>query len=317
MEFSFEKWSDQVFTFDTVEDVDFKKISLKDFFILEIKNKGVPLHFLFGGFSLKKDFIVGFSGALSKRTESMNPPFFSFLNIAKEINAPYILVADPTLYLSKDLKLAWYAGNEKYIELQKDIAFIINKAANYFESSPVLTGGSGGGFASLAISSYLNVEHNVFIWNPQTSISNYYKRFVDEYTNVAFPEYESLSMDKVFSLIKSKGISTEVITKPLNIKTKLLYIQNYSDDHRITHAEPFLRGQKFCDGIANKCSVNYKIDDEKLVVLANWGEGHVEPPRIIIYYVLNELIKGNSIVNITDNIFKVFDKEFKDVHNKL
>lgn len=317
MEFSFEKWSNQVFTFDTVEDIDFKDIPIKDNFILEITNKGMPLHLLFGGFSVKKNFIVGFSGALSKRTESMAPPFFSFLNIAKEINAPHILVADPTLYLSKNLKLAWYAGNEQYINLQQDIALVISKAASYFESSPVITGGSGGGFASLAISNYLNVEHRIFIWNPQTSIDKYYKRFVDEYANVAFPAYRNLKMDKTFELIQSKGILKDVISKPLNDKAKLLYIQNYSDGHRVAHTEPFLEGQGFSGGMISDRSIKYSLDDEKLVVLANWGEGHVEPPRAVIYYIVSELIKGNSIVNITENIFRIFDRDFNSVYNKF
>ncbi len=313
MKLNFKKWSNQKIVFNTVEDVDFKKISFNDNFILEIINKDVPLHFLFNGFNVKKNFLVGFSGALSKRTESMEPPFFTFLNLAKEINAPSILIADPTLYLSKDLNLAWYAGNEKYIKLQQDIASIINKAANYFNLLPVLTGGSGGGFASLAISSYLNIEHSVFIWNPQTSISKYYKRFVDEYINIAFPEYRGLSLDKAFKLIHSKGVLTEVITKPLNNKAKLLYIQNYSDNHRATHTEPFLKSHKFHKEVINNHSINYKLTNSKFVLLANWGEGHIEPPKIVICYILNELMKGNEISNITNNIFDIFDKEFNSV----
>ena len=315
MEFSFEKWSNQVFTFDTVEDIDFKRLSFKSSFILEVVNSGAPLHFLFGGFSIQKDFIVGFGGALSKRTKSMYPPFFSFLSIAKEINSPHILVADPTLYLSEDLKLAWYAGNDKYTNLQQDIALVVSKAAEFFKLSPVLTGGSGGGFASLAISNYLNIQHSIFIWNPQTNISQYHRKFVNEYTNVAFPESKGLNISKSFELIQSKGILTNVLERPINCKAKLLYLQNYSDAHRLVHTEPFLKGQKFDSSLISNNAIKYKLDDEKLVMLANWGEGHIEPPRIAIYYILNEFIKGNSIVNISENLFKIFDRNFKHVYN--
>ena len=64
-------------------------------------------------FDEKKGFLVCFSGAVTNR-ECKYAPFFSGLNIAKKLEMPIISISDPSLSISNDCNLAWYAGKERY-----------------------------------------------------------------------------------------------------------------------------------------------------------------------------------------------------------
>lgn len=316
MNFDLKKWANKFIEFDTVNDINLERVCFEEKFILIIKNEGLPLHILLDGFKSNKNFLVGFSGALSSRNEKILPPFFSFLNIAKENGSPYMLVSDPSLYLSKDLKLAWYAGNERYLNLQKDIAIIINKLSIHFNSSPVLAGGSGGGFASLAVSSYINVTHSIFVWNPQTNIENYYKRFVEDYIKSAFPEHKGLELKKALNSIQLKKVLTDISSVSINSRAKLLYVQNYSDWHRETHTKPFLESQGFIKNMNNNLSKKYFINSQSMVLLANWGEGHKVPPKQIIQFALHKMINNIEVASIIDDIFELFPDCFDSIYEK-
>lgn len=125
--------------------------------------------------------LVCFSGAIKDR-KGTSAPFFSGLGLAKKMGVPIISISDPSLDRSHNLKLGWYVGYKGFNDLPYKLAILLDSFAQYFSSRLVLFGGSGGGFASLMILSLLNtLNAAVFVWGPQTSISQYEKFSVNRF----------------------------------------------------------------------------------------------------------------------------------------
>ena len=137
MEFDFGKWNANIYKFNSIDEVDLGLLAKNSRNLIEVQNSGAPIHFLIGNIEVGKSLVVGFSGALSNRNPNIKPPFFSFLSLANELNLPFLLISDPSLYLSKDLKLSWYAGNHKYINVQSDSASLIDKGSKEYEMTPI------------------------------------------------------------------------------------------------------------------------------------------------------------------------------------
>lgn len=310
MEFDFGKWNANIYKFNSIDEVDLSLFAKNSRNLIEVKNSGVPIHFLIGNIEVGKSLVVGFSGALSKRNPKIKPPFFSFLSLADELSLPFLLISDPSLYLSDDLKLSWYAGNHKYLNLQSDIASLIDKVSKKYEMTPVLSGGSGGGFASLAVSTLMKMKHKVFVWNPQTAIQEYYPRFVREYVHSSFPLLKKDSIDKAFEYINSQKIITDVTKVFLNDSAEILYIQNSTDTHAVTHAQPFIKGHNLTIDETSYIPNLFSIDNKIYVLVADWGEGHIEPSKIVIKYILTEL-QHERIEKVLENTFSHFPKEIK------
>lgn len=313
MEFDFVKWDADIHEVNSINDIDLSWLAQNSRNLIEVQNPGSPLHVLVGNLEIGKSVIVGFSGALSKRNQNIKPPFFSFLSLAKDLNLPFILISDPSLYHSNDLKLGWYAGNHKYLNLQSDIASLIDKISTEYQLIPVLSGGSGGGFASLAISTLMTVKHKVFVWNPQTSIKKYYPRFVREYVYSSFPTLKGSDIENAFEYLDSQDIITDVTKTFLNNNAEILYIQNYSDTHTVTHATPFIDSHGYSINASTEIPHLYSLRENKFVLFADWGEGHVEPPREIIMYILKGLYEKN-IDEVLISVFSGFREKISYVN---
>lgn len=314
MEFDFERWDADIHEANSVNEIDLSWFAQNSRSLIEVQNPGSPLHVLVGNLEIGKSLIVGFSGALSKRNQNIKPPFFSFLSLAKDLNLPFLLISDPSLYHSNDLKLGWYAGNHKYLNLQSDIASLIDKVSTEYQLTPILSGGSGGGFASLAVSTLMTVKHKVFVWNPQTSIKKYYPRFVREYIYSSFPTLKGHDVEDAFEKIDSQGIITDVTKRALNDNAEILYIQNYSDTHTVTHASPFIKSHGYSVKSSTAIPHLYSLRENKFVLFADWGEGHVEPPREVIMYILKELY-DKDIYDVLTSVFSGFREEISYVNN--
>lgn len=318
MDFKLRNWSNNVRVYEEITDINLSTLCLESKTLIEIRNSGNPIHLLVGGgFKQNSGFLVGLGGAISNRDKNMKPPYFSFLNVAAQIKSAYLLISDSTLYESDDLKLGWYTGHENDVGFQRNVAAIIDMFAVFYNSQPTLTGGSGGGFAALVSSIYLKVNHNVFVWNPQTNIAKYVKSFVDEYLNVAFPKYAAEDFHKTFSLIKREGILTDVTSTPFNVKSRILYFQNHSDWHNEIHTKPFI--ENHCGFINSKNALyqQYDYKDNVSVLIANWGHGHLPPPKEIISYVLLKLLDGQEITKVLDKVVDVFSEDITDTKKGL
>ncbi|WP_206445644.1 hypothetical protein [Agrococcus sp. KRD186] len=97
-------------------------------------------------------------------------PVLTGQSVSRGVTASRVFISDPSLVLSEDLFLAWYAGNYKQPDLATRLVEIISKlAADHASRRVVLFGGSGGGFAAMRLAAQL--DHSLaLVFNPQTNI---------------------------------------------------------------------------------------------------------------------------------------------------
>jgi hypothetical protein len=213
---------------------------------------------------------------------------------------PIICVSDPSLSISNDCTLAWYAGNKDIDDLPETIAYILDKISERLSTKLIVFGGSGGGFATLAITKLMSCEHFSLVWNPQTSITEYHKRFVSIYIkNCLDNSYENTD---IYSLLDINNITHDLVkeySKENSLKNNnILYLQNSDDKFHIeNHLKPFMNVldvEECGEGI-------YKSTNGIVFWIDKWGSGH-SPPSLDI------LIKAlNGIVNMKDNLAIVSD----------
>lgn len=248
-------------------------------------------------------FLVCFSGAVTGR-KGAEAPFFSGINIASELGLPLLSFSDPTLTLADDIPLGWYAGNQYLKECQDNIARVIKLYADLLGCKPIIFGGSGGGFAALVTSDKLDIVHDVLVWNPQTSITEYNIEHVTKYMHTAFPGSICSSMELgkksnlqsfYTSLLKGNGIVDTVLTKTLNSKSRILYFQNNSDWHLKSHATPYIQAKELQP--INTYAYTSK-DGNALMYIGNWGEGHVPLPKENLVNMLRFLNNGGKLRDV-------------------
>ncbi|WP_304351577.1 hypothetical protein [Comamonas testosteroni] len=238
--------------------------------------------------------LVCFTGAVTSRGEK-TAPFFSGIGIAKKLGVPLISVADPSVSLSKNISLGWYAGHGKFCDFQNELCKFLESFANKFGVRFVIFGGSGGGFASLSCISRLKKSEAVaFVWNPQTSISKYSKEFVDVYLDNAFliEKSDTSTYDK----LNNAGVLHDLTVNYglRNSNNSIIYFQNQSDWHTEYHAHPFIKKFDSLEKITN----NIKLFNNSIYFEYNWGEGHVPPSEKIILHILQRLIERKKPLDI-------------------
>lgn len=259
--------------------------------------------------------LVVFGGAINN---SHMPPFFSGVGIHENTNIPLVSISDPTLYLDDKLSLAWYAGSHETIDLQFSIARMLDNLFEKFNITPILTGGSGGGFAALVFGSLIKTNNVILAWNPQTDITEYHPRHVVNYLKIAFPSVIKLLAD-FYSLpfLKGKSILKEIFVKLSLIyrvdasyfnsdKNKIIYFQNIHDAFHVNnHLQSFFLNCKMkCCGFNS-----FTYNANTLVHFGSWGEGHTPPPKNMLISVINGLNKGSSIDVIAKNLYKFSDQK--------
>lgn len=278
----------------------------------------------------KDSALIFFNGAITNRCVKQGP-FFSGVGIGKNFKLPMICISDPTIDLDKTVSLSWYAGNEKLPKLQETIATILNAIAKEYQIKPLLIGGSGGGFAALSVQAELRCDSIALIWNPQTTIENYYPRFVKSYIQTAFPSFFKSAVSDMEGGTTQRELFVKVFERAniihdlkhvqVNDKKKIVFLQNRHDSHLHEHANPFLT--KFAPW-QNVSDNSYTNKDRSIyVIFGDWGDGHSAPDReTIISFIrlceLNNIGKPvdefeNRLKGITEKN-KAFDWKYADKH---
>lgn len=239
--------------------------------------------------------LVCFNGAVTSRLGT-SAPFFSGIGISGKTSTPVISVADPTLDISHDINLGWYAGHDGFQNLPLCIAKLLDDFSELTGARLVLFGGSGGGFASLQIINLLKTANaSAFVWNPQTAISKYNPASVRCFLQIAFPM--ASSSGELSELLDSTGVvhnltSSDYVTAA---KRPILYIQNSSDWHTQFHANPFIKIFSNHEKLSEEVM---SFGENSVYWEGSWGEGHAPPPEKIIIYALEEIISGKEISSI-------------------
>ena len=179
---------------------------------------------------------VLFHGAIDRGRSRL--PMFQRWRFQTELAAgPTMSIADPTLDITADLRLAWYLGTEG-TDLTPIIADTVKAAASALGvKNIVLVGNSGGGFAALQVGAHLDDAVVVAI-SPQTDLRQYIPRL----TRLV---YES-------ALGRTGDPTTSWLTKRISVldrmrgtgKVPRTYIASNTGDafHVSKHEKPLLGG---------------------------------------------------------------------------
>ena len=269
--------------------------------IYQFSNGSEKFDLLFDGFNKLADsngILVCFSAAISKRADK-EAPFFSGLGVAKELSTPLIAIADPSIALSKELALSWYAGNYRCPTIPGFLANILDIVSNKTNKKITMFGGSGGGFAAMSVSEEMNSKPNVAVWNPQTSISEYLKVSVENYLKICFPKV-ALS-DSIYNSLDEAGIKHDLpksFGKSVS-RFNTIYLQNLGDKmHVDRHARPLmaaLRAKRVTDN-------GYAADNGICFWLKDWGDGHIAPSKENIHIALSGLLENKTAIEIVDTL---------------
>lgn len=244
--------------------------------------------------------LVCFSGAISSRSGA-SAPFFSGAKLANSLGVPIISVADPALGRSSLLKLGWYAGYDGFVSVPSVIAGILDRFFKEYSLPLVFFGGSGGGFASIAVMlKMMSSRVSAFVWNPQTSISKYESSAVDQFVKLCFPDLDRSK--GVGAGLAKLGVLHDLSEHFVGETRPLLYIQSQSDWHLHDHALPFLEKV----GEERIVSERVRMYGRNLAFwVGDWGVGHAVPNAELIELALRGLLEGREVVDIALQLDKL------------
>lgn len=221
-------------------------------------------------------------GNAPPRSEEYLLPAITGWKVTEGLDASILAISDPCLLLDQKLELAWHAGTAS-VPLQFVYELILNKVIKSLSPSRVIFwGGSGGGFASLYLSSRI-AGSIAFVWNPQTTILAYEESYVRQYAEVCFGE----AGEDVSEVFAGKIVSdiSEVYPNEVN---RVIWLQNKNDWHTEAHLLPFLKKTGLMEALPESCSrwVNERI----YLCLGEFSEGHQPPPKDMIRRMLVSIV---------------------------
>lgn len=236
--------------------------------------------------------LVIFSGAVTSR-EDRTPPFVSGRSLAPNLGLPLIALSDPSLSLATDLSIAWYAGSQTQ-QVQMATEELLRPLADVLDGDLWLVGGSAGGFAALETGHRLGPRCSVFVWNPQTILTEYFPRFVRNYAERSFPAAAAdlrtpRWKEELTRTMEATGCRSDLTEeKPGDgAPRRLVCLQSADDDwHVRSHAFPYLssRGyQRLEPGI-------WSEGPQRVFWFTETGIGHAPPSGENIHAILDRLM---------------------------
>lgn len=244
--------------------------------------------------------LVGFASAVPSRG-AKSAPFFQGAGLAKQLALPILCFADPAVSRSADLNLGWYAGHRGAVDLADRIAAVVDAFVAATGSRPVLFGGSGGGFATIAVLGKLNCDACGLVWNPQTRIAHYRADFVAQYLADAhgIAVAADAGADDLGGLLDVAGVFHDTTHAAPAKRQPLLFMQNRSDlTHVRNHAEPLIRA---CAAMPRSASI-WTSEQAETFWFGDWGNGHVPPPMHILRSLLSGLSAGTSTLALAEGL---------------
>lgn len=239
---------------------------------------------------------VFFNGAIPARGNKKGP-FFSGGRVGPRVATGYVCISDPAVDRDERVSLGWYTGREDTSTPQLIVA-VLDALAEVLERELVLVGGSGGGFAILHYAGRTSRPCSAFVWNPQTDILGYNRTFVDAYLEASFPStYTPGTAPQDWRSVRANQFAeahvAHSVVPPAEDGTpsprRLLYLQNATDWHLVSHAAPFIQALKF----RAVGTGSYILDEDRCVQVASWGEGHAPPDGEFLAPYLSQFLDGD------------------------
>lgn len=220
-------------------------------------------------------------GALPRTKYSL--PRFEWLASLEGRPENLMFLADTALDPFDELELAWFTGDAAD-DLTKRYADLVARAAKQLAVKKILfMGGSGGGFASLALAAQ-SPGSRALVFNPQTNIRKYWNKAVASYVGHLFPELSSAVQ------LKALGARTDVTANYLlgkAINHQVVYVQNDDDGHHIErHLGPFAAavGLKAVSGVSADGNIRLIVD--------RFATGHNMPYRTVLNPFVDVALAG-------------------------
>jgi hypothetical protein len=236
-----------------------------------VKLENFEHDFIFSKSQREGDLYVLLSGYADR--ERLQPPVFQRWSWASYFPGHCLYISDPTLKLSSEVGLAWYAGT-KTLDVLPEIAEIIKAVSGKLglaERNITFYASSGGAFAALKLLRFLP-DSTVVAINPQTEITRYNSRHVDIYLDQFF---DKMTREEALANYAAK---LSLIEDAEFIATRnVVYAQNLRDGHHVkNHFQPFCRRA----GIATDEEVQ---EGNFRTVLFDHAGGHAkgEPPELL------------------------------------
>ena len=235
----------------------------------QIDTETCPIDFLLNSVEPGAPMVINYHAALSGTSYTL--PYFTGLQVTAGITATQVCVSDPSLGLSADLKLAWFAGH-RGLDFQRVWRSIIDHLGESVQASRELHfGASGGGFAALYFARG-GTDRMAVAVNPQTSIAAYLAGPQRNFTRICFGAQDEQSHTDVLRHRASTDL-VELYREP--VRNTVVLIQNVQDPHMESHVLPFVAA---CHP-ANSLYANFHA----------WGPGHIPPPADFLKAVLRRL----------------------------
>lgn len=237
--------------------------------VLTVMRRGIPIDIRYEprGFDTTTVF---FHAALASSKYKF--PVFSGAGISANLPTNRIFIADPSLCVSPELRLGWFAGNHRQPRLQYVIRGILNHLVPATQRM-VTFGSSGGGYAALYYAANRDGAIAVPV-NPQTNLAKYNKAAVGRYLRLAW----NLTGDGALKTIPPVTDVTRAYRAP---GKRVFYVQNTNDHtHMKGHFQPFMD--------------SLPVDHDVHPVLAEGEDGHRPPPRKVMRDVLACAISGSA-----------------------
>lgn len=246
--------------------------------IHEINYNGLPLHLKSKFHSHGSPTVVVFSHMLADEAVVESIPYFNGDRLTESLCANVLLVADPSMVLSKSLKTGFYAGNSLQPNLQADIAYISSTLTR--DNRLIYFGTSSGGFAAL-VSALHSPGSMVFVSNPVVNFK-IMSEPAEHYARIAWSATsESLNWNEA-------SFRWDIVT-PFEsvVPVKVIYHQNPKDQvwERWHYGTFYERCNPGNDIIFNRSDV---------------GQGHVFPTNTWLNKVLTRMVRATDQEEIND-----------------
>ncbi|WP_136017894.1 DUF6270 domain-containing protein [Arthrobacter silvisoli] len=220
-------------------------------------------------------------GALNREKYSL--PRFEWLATLEGRPENLMFLADTALEPHNDLELAWFTGSAAD-DLTERYAELVKRAARQLGARKIVfMGGSGGGFASLALASK-TPGSRALVFNPQTNIQRYWLKSVRNYVRRLFPEFAS---EKQLNRLGGRcELATAYGASP-QLEHQVLYVQNDDDPHHMeNHLGPFAAAL----GMEPRTGVS--PDGKVRIVVERFAEGHNMPYRTVLNPFVDLVLSG-------------------------
>jgi predicted esterase YcpF (UPF0227 family) len=240
--------------------------------------------------------LVGFNAAISKRDEKV-APFFTGGGKATNLKSPILSISDSSTHHG-DVALGWYLGTLEDPNYQENLAEFIQQLCLENKVKPILFGGSGGGFASIAVGDLLNIESIVFAMNPQTNVLDWFegplKKLYKNQWNVSTKEDFNL-------VLEQQNIRYSFDKLQQNPKSKVLILQNLFDDLQMVKHMKAVFGDL---SIQNLTPTGTKSNLTWFI--GCWGPGHFSPWPYQIKECLRRITSTQEIQGAVEYLMSEF-----------